>query len=381
MKKKVGALIASLIASTMLVTACGSDEDSDSAIQESTVTVDESSNTEESTPVAEQTTTIVLGDSIKIDGGGAEASSAGIRITESGTYTISGALENGMIEVDAAGEAVELVLNGVAISNVDGPAILFTGTSSAIVTLAEGTMNRLSDGGDGEYDGALYSTGTLTVQGSGRLDVEGNAEEGIASEMHLNIDGGTIHITSKDDGLNANNDYVSIITINDGYLYIEAGGDGIDSNGALTINGGTVIALSSLTDANGGLDADGEVLINGGTVIATGERLSVPETSTEQKTIIVDFRSPKQANSLVSIMCEGNELLTFAPALTYRSLLFSSAELADDRTYDIYNGGSALGNQTDGVYEIGTYTAGMLTDSVTTQSINSYSKSNRMPPR
>ena len=80
-------------------------------------------------------------------------------------------------------------------------------------------------------------------------------------------------------------------------------------------------------------------------------------------------------------MYEGNELLTFAPALTYRSLLFSSAELADGRTYDIYNGGSALGNQTDGVYEIGTYTAGMLTDSVTTQSINSYSKSNRMPPR
>lgn len=299
----------------------------------------------------------------------------GVLISAAGTYTISGTLEDGMIHVDVADGAVELVLNGVEISNSKGPAILFTNTSDAVVTLTEGTTNSLSDGGDSDYDGALYSTGTLTIQGDGNLDVTGNAEEGIASEMHLNIDGGTIHVTSKDDGLNANNDGVSIITINGGYLHIEAGGDGIDSNGALTINGGTVIALSSLTDANGGLDADGDVTITGGTVIATGEKLSTPTTSSSQKSIIIDFGSTQQAGNLVSIQQEGNQLLNFAPALTYRCLLYSSDDLAEDVSYDVYSGGSASGDHVDGVYEMGTYTAGTLAESVTTDSISSYASS------
>ena len=70
---------------------------------------------------------------------------------------------------------------------------------------------------------------------------------------------------------------------------IEAQGDGIDSNGSLTINGGKVITTSSLTDASGGLDADGTVLINGGEVIALGARNSLPADSSQQQTLAVSF--------------------------------------------------------------------------------------------
>jgi len=68
--------------------------------------------------------------------------------------------------------------------------------------------------------------------------------------MHLTINEGTIFIQAADDGLNGSTDNVSMITINGGTLIINAEGDGIDSNGSLTINGGTVITASALTDGS-----------------------------------------------------------------------------------------------------------------------------------
>ena len=56
-------------------------------------------------------------------------------------------------------------------------------------------------------------------------------------------------ITSGNDGINTNEDGVSVTTVNGGVLTIDVDGatgegDGIDSNGWLVINGGTVIAAA-----------------------------------------------------------------------------------------------------------------------------------------
>jgi len=261
-------------------------------------------------------------------------------------------------------------LDGVTITNSNGPAILFKDVSEAMVTLEADSENVLSDGGDSDYDGALYSTSTMTIKGEGNLKVIGNNEEGIASEMHLNIEGGNIWVRAADDGLNANNDNVSVITINGGYLYVDGGGDGIDSNGSIEINGGTVITMSALTDANGGLDADGDVTINGGKVIATGARLSLPSKNSEQKSVFVNFGSTQAANTLVSIQNDSNDLLTFAPAKEYQSLLFSSDTIEENISYEVYIGGSVEGEGVDGLYINAVVTPDYLIDTVTTDSIN-----------
>lgn len=61
----------------------------------------------------------------------------------------------------------------------------------------------------------------------------------------MTINGGTINIESQNDGINTNEDNVSVTTINGGELYIDAGlgaeGDGIDSNGWLVINVGAFL--------------------------------------------------------------------------------------------------------------------------------------------
>jgi len=275
------------------------------------------------------------GSGAEVTGDGAEVSGAGVTITGGGTYEITGQTTDGNITANAPGEDVILILNGVDITNPDGPAILIHDAANATVTIAEGTENTLADGGDGDYDGVLYGIVSYTINGGGVLNINGNVEEGIAGEMNITIDGGAINISAPDDGINANNDGVSELTINGGELRINAGGDGIDSNGSLTINGGAALSYGSVDDMNGGLDADGDIIINGGTVFASGASNS-PVTGGDLKYIIYGFDSIQSGGGTVSVKQDGNELFSTVVENAYQSILFGDPSIEDDIDYDIY---------------------------------------------
>ena len=163
---------------------------------------------------------------------------------------------------------VELVLDGADITCTAAPAVIFynvwesqsTEQAGAIVTLADGSVNRVNGSYVAriyqpgttkklhKYDGAFYSKMSMLIQGEGALSIQAE-NEGLDSELHLTINSGEISIISGDDGINTNEDGVSVTTINGGQLYIRADqgseGDGIDSNGSIVINGGTVIAQAN----------------------------------------------------------------------------------------------------------------------------------------
>src|SRR5690606_6953390 len=138
-------------------------------------------------------TSITFGATAAIVGDGASAEGAHVTITAAGTYVVTGSTSDGSVTVDAAGADVNLVLDGANITNPEGPAIFFKDAASAAVTLADGSINTITDGGTSEYDAALYSDTTLTIDGDGSLDVHA-VYEGISSTMHINIAGGTIRI-------------------------------------------------------------------------------------------------------------------------------------------------------------------------------------------
>ncbi len=272
---------------------------------------------------------IVFDSAASVEGQGAEVSGGTVTITQAGIYSVSGATTDGSIVVDAPGEEVTLLLDGVEILSSHGPAILFADAASAAVWLKSGTQNALEDSSGEEYDGALYSCVSLTIDGSGNLTVTGNREEGIASEEHLTINGGEIRVTAPDDGLNANQDGVSLITINGGTLTVVAGGDGIDSNGSMVMNGGTVISMASLADMSGGVDVDGTLTINGGTLAATGMNNSLPDAGSQQASLSLTYKSTQTAGTLVRVIQQDQELLVLEPEQDYRTLLVSSPLLSD----------------------------------------------------
>lgn len=312
------------------------------------------------------TATVELGDEITVEGDGVTVDGDVVTIIAAGTYRVTGTLDEGQVVVDAAGETVEVVLDGASITNPQGPALLVLDAGEAVVTLAEGSVNALADGGSSEMDAALWSSPSLTVQGEGALTVDA-VYEGIASETHLTIAGGDIHVYAEEDGLNANDDGVSVITVSGGYLYVESvTGDAIDSNGEIVVTGGTVVALGSLDDMSGGLDTDGSVTITGGTVVATGATNTTSGADSTQESLVVAYDGTQSAGTLVSIQQDGEEVLTFAPARDYQHLLFSSGALAEGVTYDVASGGTATGDTRDGLYTDATSSGGTSVTSVTT---------------
>lgn len=91
----------------------------------------------------------------------------------------------------------------------------------------------------------------------------------------LRIASGDIRICASDDCLNAANSDLSgfafSMDISGGTINAyTTGGDGFDSNGSMTITGGTICVWTANTADNQPLDADGTITITGGTVLAAG---------------------------------------------------------------------------------------------------------------
>ena len=120
-------------------------------------------------------------------------------------------------------------------------------------------------------DDAIHATTTLVIDG-GTLDITG--AEGLEA-TDITVNDGDITINASDDGMNAgqkSNAYAMQITINGGNIKINMGSgdtDAIDSNGNITVNGGTI----NITGPSA-FDCDGKAVYNGGTIIVNGETVN-----------------------------------------------------------------------------------------------------------
>ncbi len=126
-------------------------------------------------------------------------------------------------------------------------------------------------------DDALYTVGGLTVSG-GKIDIP-EAHEGIEAHI-VTISGGETRIFATDDGVNATqsgkNKKDGLITVSGGKLFVEASGsnvDGIDANGDYVQTGGFVVVSNPGANTSGtksAIDTDGAITVTGGIVLALG---------------------------------------------------------------------------------------------------------------
>lgn len=192
-------------------------------------------------------------------------------ITAAGTYILTGTLTDGQIIVDVSnGGTVTLVLDGAHIACSDGPAIYIKAVSNAVLELADGSENTVSDGtayldAQAEADAAIFSKADLTITGQGALTVQANTNDGIASRDTLLIESGSLTVTAPSHGIKGK-DY---LIVNGGALRVTAGGDGIKSTndtqaslGYVEVNGGTL----DITAVDDGISAVTSVTISGGAI-------------------------------------------------------------------------------------------------------------------
>ena len=238
-------------------------------------------------------TAIQLGETITIDGEGATASDQTVRITQAGTYLISGTLEDGQIQVEVSNqEEVNLVLNETQISSTTGAPILITQSAKTTITLMEGTQNVIShqmvmnDGEEvsKEEKAAIFSQDDLMITGTGSLTVDAKTYNGIVSQDDLVIEGGNFVIESANHGLKGKDSVV----IEEGTFKMTTKGDAIQSDqeadeekGFITIRGGDF----DLVAEQDGIQAQTKLVIEGGTFkIETGggyEAGAVKETTSQ----------------------------------------------------------------------------------------------------
>ncbi len=262
---------------------------------------------------------------------------------------------------------------------------------------------------DDASGGALYTRDDLTITGDGSLTVNGYLNDGIHANddvtiesgslvisaaddgIHANeeleiedgsltvtdsyegiegnrihIEGGTLDIASSDDGINAyggqNNfgfggpgaastdttEETPELIIDDGEIYINAGGDGLDSNGDLIVNGGYIVVDGPTNSANGAIDSGmengGACEVHGGTVLAIGAS-GMAETfgnSSTQDSFRVTMSAQDANTEIVIKDANGNELFSHTSAKSFSSIVFSSPDLETGEDYIVTAGDESV---------------------------------------
>lgn len=251
--------------------------------------------------------------------------------------------------------------------------------SNSDVTINDGTYT-ISSGDDGIHaDSALLvNGGTITVTES---------YEGLEG-LNITINDGKIDIAASDDGMNAagGNDQSGFggmggdgfkgmqapdaaqksdstsdtaqdtdaasedemwMVINGGYVHVLAGGDGLDSNGDLTINCGEVYVDGPSDNGNSAIDygEKSSFYINGGTVVAVGSSGMAEDVSSEskQQAAFVKLDSQADAGDVILKDADGNEIISYTAQKKYDCVIISTADLQAGQTYTL----SASGNESE----------------------------------
>ena len=223
-------------------------------------------------------------------------------------------------------------------------------------------------------DDGVHADNTFTITG-GDITIT-QSYEGLEGSV-VNLDGGTVHLTASDDGINAAGgsdetgtdwrqrmdsfapDSNCQINISDGYYYINASGDGVDSNGDIQMTGGTLIVDGPTSGGDGALDFSGDYLLSGGILLAAGSSnmAQYPSTDSTQPSVVMTIGSGMQQDTAIRLeTAEGTEILTFTPSKSYNSIVLSSEALVSGESYLLKSGGTVTtSQQQDGVSSGGTY--------------------------
>ena len=201
-----------------------------------------------------------------------EATSEIVEISESGDYYFKG--KYGGIHISGEKLKLHFIFDGVEIATENGVAI--DGTSDAkktelIITLKEGTVNTVSNGGldkKGKEVNAIHIKGSLAINGTGTLNVTSESKSALKASKEIRIVDATLNLSAVNHAVTG----LSVIASNCTIDVKAAGKDGInaecdDETTEFTTEEGYV----SLSNVNyicavegDGIQADTVVYINGG---------------------------------------------------------------------------------------------------------------------
>lgn len=270
-------------------------------------------------------------------------------------------IEGGEFEIDSADDAIH--------SNSDAE--------------INGGIINISSGDDG-----IHADDALLING-GNIKINKSYEglEGTA----VTVSGGTADVTSSDDGINAagGNDSSSIggrpgentfnssssarINITGGYILINAAGDGVDSNGSVSMSGGVLLVSGPTDSGNGAFDYGSSAVITGGTAIlcgSSGMSQGFSQSSSQASFMYTLDSTGKAGESLAVTDSSGRVIASFMPSKQYSNIVVSSAGLTVGGSYTVTLGGTVSNCDENGFTNDGKITGGEKSFSVEISSVS-----------
>ena len=227
--------------------------------------------------------------------------------------------------------------------------------------------NLMIMGGDFEItsgDDGIHAEYLTSIYG-GNINIR-NSYEGIEG-AGVEIFDGNINLKALDDGINAANgdlkNYDYHIYVGGGNIIVDAEGDGVDSNGWMKMEAGTLIIHGPTKGGNGSLDSDKGILVTGGNLIAFGSSGMVenPGSNSTQCYVSINLSSALNADTQVIVFdSNGNDnLLEINSQKKFQSLIISLEAFEMSASYIIHVGsqqynatltkiGTALGTNSNG---------------------------------
>ena len=232
-------------------------------------------------------------------------------------------IENGNISIESADDAIH--------SNGD-------------ITIDNGSFE-ISSGDDG-----MHADANLTIN-NGDINIK-TSYEGIEGKT-VTINSGDVKVKAQDDGINvaggsneakggfqdefaANGD--NKFTINGGNIYVNADGDGLDSNGSIYMNGGTVVVDGPTNSGNGALDYNGEFIQKGGSLVAAGASGMAQAISNNSSiyALSATLTSNQSANTKVTVTnSAGEEIASYTSSKSFNNIIISTDKLKKGETYKL----------------------------------------------
>lgn len=249
---------------------------------------------------------------------------------------------------------------------ITAPKVYISGGNSTFnVTGTTSYAERTSSGTYYDADG-IKTTDTIKF-----------AAEGVEGESLVEISGGELHITSTDDGINVSATGGSA-NFSGGYVYIKSsGGDGVDSNGNLTVSGGVIVSIA-LTGSEDALDwGDGSYTgkISGGFIAGLCGNVESPSVSNGGVVIYNSSTASVSAGQTIAIGSSASDIkyaFTVPSGISSYSNLFMGSEEMSGSSYTVYKNctlESGSGKSFEGLYyEMPSLTAEGTTGSVSLSS-------------
>lgn len=233
-------------------------------------------------------------------------------------------IENGTITIETSYEGIEAYYINIYDGNIS-------------VTASDDGMNA-GGGSDTMSMNMMGGPGGMDNGGpDGMNDSEDNSSESIEFEAKENTE-----LEASDSQTEESETDIQCLAIYGGNIYVNAAGDGLDSNGDLIIYGGNIIVEGPENGANGPLDSGtesgGELIANGGTVIALGssDMLESFSDTSEQNAFVVSLSDGYESGDIITITdSEGNIIYEYTASKSGTAVMFSSPDLELGGTYSI----------------------------------------------